>query len=114
MSGDIHALSGAYAIDAVDNFERAQFERHLSGCVDCRLEVESLREGTALLAEVVAQHRGGSRAEVRGRVLDLLRLVGIQNAEVVARRYPFQLSGGMAQRVCIALALAGKALHAHS
>ena len=55
MSGDIHALSGAYAVDAVDDFERAQFERHLTGCPDCRLEVASLREGAALLAEIVAQ-----------------------------------------------------------
>ncbi|CAN5149069.1 anti-sigma factor [soil metagenome] len=55
MSGDIHALSGAYVVDAVDDFERAQFERHLTGCSDCRLEVASLREGAALLAETVAQ-----------------------------------------------------------
>ncbi|QIK75042.1 anti-sigma factor [Nocardioides piscis] len=51
---DIHKLSGAYALDAVDEFERAQFERHLAECEDCRLEVASLRETTALLAESVA------------------------------------------------------------
>lgn len=55
MSADIHGLSGAYVVDAVDDFERAQFERHLTGCDDCRLEVASLREATALLAETVAQ-----------------------------------------------------------
>lgn len=66
MSGDIHALSGAYVVDAVDDFERAQFERHLSGCLDCQLEVASLREGTALLAEMVAQP---APAGVRDRVL---------------------------------------------
>lgn len=55
MSGDIHALSGAYVVDAVDNFERAQFERHLTGCDDCRLEVASLREAAGLLADTVAQ-----------------------------------------------------------
>ncbi len=40
---DIHALSGAYAVDAVDDIERASFERHLAGCPSCRAEVESLR-----------------------------------------------------------------------
>ena len=42
MSEDIHALSGAYAVDALDDVERARFERHLNGCSACRAEVESL------------------------------------------------------------------------
>ena len=44
---DIHALSGAYAIDALDDIERAQFERHLAECAECRAEVDSLREASA-------------------------------------------------------------------
>jgi anti-sigma-K factor RskA len=48
---DIHALSGAYAVDAVDDIERASFERHLAGCPTCRAEVASLREASALLAD---------------------------------------------------------------
>ena len=51
---DIHKLSGAYALDAVDDIERAAFERHLIECDDCRTEVASLRETTALLAQTVA------------------------------------------------------------
>lgn len=51
---DIHKLTGAYALDAVDDLERAAFERHLVECDDCRTEVASLRETTALLAESVA------------------------------------------------------------
>jgi peptide/nickel transport system permease protein len=62
----------------------------------------------AQLGEVVRQHGGGSRAAVRERVHELLQLVGIPNAESVAKSYPHQLSGGMAQRVGIALALAGE------
>ncbi len=46
---DVHALSGAYAVDAVDDIERAQFERHLAGCGECRAEVTSLRDTAALL-----------------------------------------------------------------
>ena len=48
---DIHKLTGAYALDAVDDIERAAFERHLVECDDCRSEVASLRETTAMLAE---------------------------------------------------------------
>lgn len=51
---DIHKLSGAYALDAVDDLERAAFEHHLAECEDCRTEVASLRETTALLAESAA------------------------------------------------------------
>jgi anti-sigma-K factor RskA len=51
---DIHALSGAYAIDALDDIERAQFERHLAECAECRAEVASLREAGGMLAEAVA------------------------------------------------------------
>jgi anti-sigma factor RsiW len=54
MSVDIHALSGAYAVGAVDDLERASFARHLSDCESCRAEVDSLREAAALLTETVA------------------------------------------------------------
>jgi anti-sigma-K factor RskA len=54
MSSDIHALSGAYAVDALDDIERAQFERHLAECAECRAEVDSLREAAGLLAETTA------------------------------------------------------------
>lgn len=46
---DIHALSGAYAVDALDDLERARFEQHLADCADCRAEVVSLRESAGLL-----------------------------------------------------------------
>lgn len=42
MSDDIHALSGAYAVDALDDVERARFERHLADCSACQAEVDSL------------------------------------------------------------------------
>jgi anti-sigma-K factor RskA len=51
---EIHALSGAYAVDALDDIERAQFERHLAECAECRAEVASLRDTAGLLAETSA------------------------------------------------------------
>jgi anti-sigma-K factor RskA len=52
---DIHALSGAYAVDALDHSERTEFEEHLAGCDECRAEVSSFRETTARLAEAEAE-----------------------------------------------------------
>ena len=51
---DIHKLTGAYAMDALDELERARFEQHLATCEDCRAEVAELRETAALLSETVA------------------------------------------------------------
>ena len=42
MNADLHHLSGAYAVDALDDAERVAFEQHLSGCPDCRAEVAEL------------------------------------------------------------------------
>ena len=51
---DLHTLSGAYTVDALDDLERARFEQHLAECDDCRAEVLSLREAAALLADDTA------------------------------------------------------------
>jgi anti-sigma-K factor RskA len=63
---DMHPLSGAYAVDALDDLERARFERHLTECADCAAEVASLREAAALLALSVDP---GPSPELRSRVL---------------------------------------------
>ena len=51
---DLHALAGAYAMDAVPEPDRAAFERHLASCEPCRQEVRGLREATAALAAATA------------------------------------------------------------
>jgi anti-sigma-K factor RskA len=51
---DLHKLTGAYAVDALDDIERARFEQHLAGCEDCRAEVAELRATASLLADSVA------------------------------------------------------------
>jgi oligopeptide/dipeptide ABC transporter ATP-binding protein len=58
------------------------------------------------VAEVVLRHRPVSRAEARGRALEMLERVKIPAAAQRLDEYPHQLSGGMRQRVMIAMALA--------
>jgi peptide/nickel transport system permease protein len=60
------------------------------------------------IAQVVRRHQRVGRKEATAQALDLLRRVRMPDPEGVARRYPHELSGGMAQRVCIAAALAGR------
>ncbi|MCL2812036.1 MAG: ABC transporter ATP-binding protein [Clostridia bacterium] len=60
------------------------------------------------IAEVFCLHQGLSKREANSRVLDMLAAVKIPNPETVARQYPHQLSGGMRQRVMIAMALVCK------
>ena len=58
------------------------------------------------VGEVLEVHRGMKRAATRGRVLELMGMVGIPDPERRLKAYPHELSGGMAQRVMIAMALA--------
>jgi oligopeptide/dipeptide ABC transporter ATP-binding protein len=58
--------------------------------------------------EIITAHRGVTKKEARKTALDLLASMGLADPERIAGRYPFQLSGGMAQRVMIATAMALK------
>ncbi len=58
------------------------------------------------IAEVLELHRKMSGKAARARALDLLRMVGIPDPERRLKAYPHEMSGGMAQRVMIAMALA--------
>jgi hypothetical protein len=69
---DVHALSGAYAVDALDDIERAQFARHLEQCTECQAEVAGLREAAAMLSETTAVE---PPAGMRDRVLADIRSV---------------------------------------
>lgn len=57
------------------------------------------------LTEVVMRHRNCSKEEAYDIALDMLKKVGITNPEMRMKRYPHEFSGGMRQRVLIAMAL---------
>ena len=64
MTDEIHELSGAYAVDALDDVERARFERHLADCSACRDEVESLSVAAAELSVTESAPPASLRASV--------------------------------------------------
>jgi anti-sigma-K factor RskA len=66
MTAELHTLTGAYALDAVSDVERAGFERHLGECAACRQEVAELRATGAWLG--VAES-AGPPPELRALVL---------------------------------------------
>ncbi len=57
------------------------------------------------ITEVIIKHQGVSAAEAKAQAIDLMTKVGIPNAEKRFDEYPFQYSGGMRQRIVIAIAL---------
>lgn len=66
MSADVHALAGAYALDALPPEERAFFERHLAVCEACANEVSELSETAARLGNAAAQQ---PPPDLRARIL---------------------------------------------
>ncbi len=58
------------------------------------------------IAETLILHRGFNKKQAEDEVINLLKAVKIPNAQMVANNYPHELSGGMRQRVMIAIALA--------
>jgi anti-sigma factor RsiW len=63
---ETHLLTGAYALDALDDVERAGFERHLRDCPACATEVSEFHEAVAGLARRVAEP---APPQLRGQVL---------------------------------------------
>jgi ABC-type dipeptide/oligopeptide/nickel transport system ATPase component len=58
------------------------------------------------IGEVLELHRGMKRGPARQRALELLRMVGIPDPERRLKAFPHEMSGGMAQRIMIAMAIA--------
>ena len=60
------------------------------------------------ISEVIELHLGLSTSAAQKQAVDMLNLVGIPNPESRMKQYPHELSGGMRQRVCIAMSIAGE------
>jgi anti-sigma-K factor RskA len=69
---DRHTLTGAYALDALDDNERRMFEEHLETCADCRAEVAEFAATAAYLGMAVAV---APPPQLRDRVLTEIRQV---------------------------------------
>jgi len=72
-----------------------------------RTALNPIRQVGRQIGDVLVRHGGVRRGEVRSRAVELLAQVQIPDPERRYWAYPFELSGGMCQRVMIALALAG-------
>lgn len=82
MTTDLHALSGAYALDALDDDERAEFRRHLSMCAECADEVAGLiATGARLGAAVAVVPPSSLHAAVMGEIVRTRQLTPLRPAE---------------------------------
>lgn len=80
----IHDLAAAFALDALDDQERQEFEAHLDDCDDCRTEVASLRDTAASIA--YAAEGPAPPPALRDRVLDSVREERASNVVPLRRR----------------------------
>jgi len=112
--GVVHA-GGAVRLDGVELFDLSEREmREVRGSKAAMIFQEpglSLNPVMTIgqqIAEVLELHQGLSGIEAQRRCVELLDQVGIPDASRRVAEYPFQLSGGMKQRVMMAMALAGQ------
>jgi oligopeptide/dipeptide ABC transporter ATP-binding protein len=107
------ALSGLVMLDGVDilTLDRRALRRIRASEVamifqDPRASANPVVKCGAQIREVLTLARGLDTAHAQARAIELLAAVSIQDPQRVLDSYPFELSGGMLQRVMIALALA--------
>ena len=112
---EITELLGAYALDAVDDDERAAVERHLATCPRCRAEVATHREVAAMLGSALATDDGRSAAAPAGlweRIADSLEeeppaLAPVVRPPAWRRRGPIVAVGAVAAGLLLAIGLLG-------
>ena len=98
---DLHELVAAYALDALDDDERAAFEEHLADCEQCAAELPTLRATAAALAYV--PESPPPPEELRDRVLGTARA---ERPNVVPLRPRRTLALGAVAAVAVAAAVA--------
>ena len=108
----LHELTGAYALDALDDLERAAVERHLRDCPECAVEVAGFREVAARLADRVAEP---VPSMLRDRVMAQVSITRQVPAAGPRRRLsvPRSLTGAAAAVLLVAGGLGGVAWQSH-
>jgi oligopeptide/dipeptide ABC transporter ATP-binding protein len=104
-SGTIR-LSGADLLGKSTAMRRARGEQMAMVFQDSLSALNPVQRVGAQIAEMFRVHRGLGRREAWARAVELMRDVAIPDPERRARDYPHQISGGMRQRIVIAMALA--------
>lgn len=90
MNDDIHDLSGAYALDALDDLERARFEQHLARCPTCQRDVAEFRRTTTHLGRYAAEAPPAHlRASILGAVTETRQDRPIVDLATARRRAPW-------------------------
>ncbi|QXJ26446.1 dipeptide/oligopeptide/nickel ABC transporter permease/ATP-binding protein [Actinomadura graeca] len=109
-----HVVGGSILVDGADATAMGRRERAgLRGSTIAFISQEPMAALDPLftvgshIAEAVRTHTGAGRAQARRRAIELLGQVRLPDPDRVAKMYPHQLSGGMAQRAALAIALAG-------
>jgi anti-sigma-K factor RskA len=109
---DIHTLAGAYALDAVDDIERASFDRHLRECAACRTEVDELQETAARLADATwSVPPPRLRQNVLAEVARTRQLPPVSAPPSARRRAPSRWLLTAAASVVVAAAAAGTTVY---
>lgn len=111
----LHLLVAAYALDAVDDIERAQFERHLATCESCQAELDEMRATLGRLAEADSQKSPvGMRNDVMARIANTAQLpphTTAQPVEIRKYRRSVRILGAVA--AALAIGVAGVSTYAY-
>ena len=100
-SGDVHQLTAAYALDALDYSEQREFETHLRTCESCREELASFETAAAALGFAVVSP--DPPPALRGRILDRVKA---ERGVVVPFRRPRVVLGAVSAVAAAAAAVA--------
>ena len=107
-SGMIGFLGETYPADAFDRIAQFRGDQMAMIFQEPMTSLNPVLRIGEQIAEAVERHRRCTRDKARARALEMLKRVGIPAAEQRMNEYPHQLSGGMRQRVMIAMALANE------
>jgi hypothetical protein len=101
---EVHALTAAYALDALDEVEERDYETHLRGCDRCRLELVDLTEAATSLAFAV--EAPAPRASLREQILDQAREERAKVVPLRPRRTATYVSTAVAAvAACVAIGI---------